>query len=177
MIRRLLLAALVALVSVGCIPAGARGVIGDSLSVQARPHLAVDHVDAVKGRALRDSGGLIVGSAQAECVVVALGSNDVATSTRAQMAADVAATAEALSSTPCAVFTTVTLGTPATTFYHPQWAERAAYWNSLVAATGRPVADWAAASEGHPEWFQADGLHLTPAGRQAYAMVILDAMG
>ncbi len=34
------------------------------------------------------------------------------------------------------------------------------------------VADWYAASAGHPEYFVADGVHLTKPGMQAYATVI-----
>jgi hypothetical protein len=30
------------------------------------------------------------------------------------------------------------------------------------------IADWALASEGHPEYFISDGVHLTPAGVKAY---------
>ena len=38
------------------------------------------------------------------------------------------------------------------------------------------VADWNTASGGHPEYFVADGVHLTAAGMQAYAAVIQQAL-
>jgi len=41
-----------------------------------------------------------------------------------------------------------------------------------AAAVGRPnvvVVDWHALSEGHPEWYVKDGVHLTQEGGQAYA--------
>jgi len=47
------------------------------------------------------------------------------------------------------------------------------------AAAGRQnvmVADWARASVGHPEYFEADGTHLTPRGQEAYARLILEAL-
>ena len=47
-----------------------------------------------------------------------------------------------------------------------------------VAAVGRAnvaVVDWYAASEGHPEYFVADGVHLTEIGAQAYAVALASA--
>ena len=47
-----------------------------------------------------------------------------------------------------------------------------------AAAVGRPnvaVVDWFAASEGHPEYFVADGVHLTQLGAQAYAVALASA--
>ena len=47
-----------------------------------------------------------------------------------------------------------------------------------VAAMGRPnvaLVDWFAASEGHPEYFVADGVHLTQIGAQAYAVALASA--
>lgn len=38
------------------------------------------------------------------------------------------------------------------------------------------VADWAAASAGHGEYFEADGTHLTERGRSAYARLILQSL-
>ena len=34
------------------------------------------------------------------------------------------------------------------------------------------VLDWKAESDGHPEWLGSDGIHLTPAGQQAYASLV-----
>ncbi len=47
-----------------------------------------------------------------------------------------------------------------------------------AAAVGRPnvaLVDWYHASEGHPEYFVADGVHLTPLGAQAYAVALASA--
>jgi hypothetical protein len=38
------------------------------------------------------------------------------------------------------------------------------------------LADWYTASAGHPEYFVADGVHLTPVGMRAYATVIQQAL-
>ncbi len=38
------------------------------------------------------------------------------------------------------------------------------------------VIDWASASTGHPEYFIADGIHLTPSGRDAYVRTIYDTI-
>jgi peptidoglycan/LPS O-acetylase OafA/YrhL len=49
-----------------------------------------------------------------------------------------------------------------------------------AAAAGRPnvvVADWYAASAGHPEYFVSDGVHLTKEGGAAYAAMIAAALG
>jgi hypothetical protein len=38
------------------------------------------------------------------------------------------------------------------------------------------VADWAATSAGHGEYFEADGTHLTERGRAAYARLIRQSL-
>jgi hypothetical protein len=38
------------------------------------------------------------------------------------------------------------------------------------------VADWAAASASHRDWFYADGIHTKGAGSDAYAQIIRDAL-
>ncbi|MGI9137224.1 MAG: acyltransferase family protein, partial [Candidatus Nanopelagicales bacterium] len=37
------------------------------------------------------------------------------------------------------------------------------------------IADWKTASEGHPEYFVSDGIHLTGAGARAYANLLKQA--
>ena len=37
------------------------------------------------------------------------------------------------------------------------------------------IADWKAASDGHPEYTREDGIHLAPAGAGAYAAAITAA--
>lgn len=50
--------------------------------------------------------------------------------------------------------------------------------NDILPEFGNAVlADWEAASQGHPEYFVSDGIHLTPAGAQAYAELIKQAAG
>jgi hypothetical protein len=58
-------------------------------------------------------------------------------------------------------------------------------WEASVNATlragvarhpGAVLADWYAASAGHPEWFGADGYHLQPAGARALAALIAGAV-
>jgi lysophospholipase L1-like esterase len=38
------------------------------------------------------------------------------------------------------------------------------------------VVDWNAISEGHPEYFAPDGVHLVPAGVNAYVSAILEKL-
>jgi lysophospholipase L1-like esterase len=38
------------------------------------------------------------------------------------------------------------------------------------------LADWYAASAGHPEWFGPDGYHLRPAGARALAALVAGAV-
>lgn len=50
--------------------------------------------------------------------------------------------------------------------------------NDILPEFGNAVlADWEAASQGHPEYFVSDGIHLTPAGAEAYAGLIKQAAG
>ncbi|HEV7467789.1 MAG TPA: hypothetical protein VGP96_15925 [Candidatus Dormibacteraeota bacterium] len=58
-------------------------------------------------------------------------------------------------------------------------------WEASVNATlragvarhpGAVLADWYAASAGHPEWFGPDGYHLQPAGARALASLIAGAV-
>lgn len=58
-------------------------------------------------------------------------------------------------------------------------------WEASVNATlrdgvarhpGTVLADWYAASAGHPEWFGPDGYHLQPAGARAFAAMIAGAV-
>jgi len=59
-------------------------------------------------------------------------------------------------------------------FYTPRWQQQATALNdfadTLIAR--RPwmrLVDWAALGQNRPDWFQADGLHLTALGRAALA--------
>jgi hypothetical protein len=66
------------------------------------------------------------------------------------------------------------------TVREPRW------WQSQVNAVIRAgarryrnvrIADWYAASAGHPEYFAGDGIHLGTAGALAYSQVVADALG
>lgn len=48
---------------------------------------------------------------------------------------------------------------------------------AAAGAANARVADWKGYSDGHPEWFAGDGIHVTPAGAHAYADVIAGALG
>jgi peptidoglycan/LPS O-acetylase OafA/YrhL len=52
--------------------------------------------------------------------------------------------------------------------------------NTLRASAARyptiTIVDWHGYSDGHPEWFQSDGVHLRPPGAQAYAQLIGGAL-
>jgi lysophospholipase L1-like esterase len=59
-------------------------------------------------------------------------------------------------------------------YYTPAWQSQATKLNDFAAAlaANRPwvrIVDWAALGAGRPDWFQADGLHLTELGRAALA--------
>ncbi len=49
------------------------------------------------------------------------------------------------------------------------WLEGAAAPGGRLHFANLHVIDWNAASAGHPDWFVADGLHLTPTGQANYA--------
>ncbi|MBQ8317412.1 MAG: acyltransferase [Lachnospiraceae bacterium] len=38
------------------------------------------------------------------------------------------------------------------------------------------IIDWGSISEGHSEYFDGDGIHLAPAGKEAYSQAVLDAI-
>lgn len=82
----------------------------------------------------------------------------------------------ALQGVPCVVW--VLLNEHATFYGFPQWAPVV---NSMVVAraSGRPnvrLLDWRHQVVAHPEWFQADQFHHTPAGDLAFAAAIRDTL-
>jgi hypothetical protein len=85
---------------------------------------------------------------------------------------DVDAVMAHLADVPRVVFVTVQLsGTR-------PWEEQA---NGEIRATaGRypnvVVADWKAASDGHPDYTRSDGIHMSPTGRGVYAATIAAAL-
>ena len=147
--------------------------VGDSLARSVQDSFPVDwRVRARGGRALSESME-VLGNAMhysPECVVIALGSNDVGRHrSRAQMLADLEHAETILAGLPCVAWTTVKVDGlhPA---FGPSWARYARMWNALlrnnVAGT---ILDWDAVARTHPGYFIGDGLHLTASGRVAYA--------
>jgi peptidoglycan/LPS O-acetylase OafA/YrhL len=55
-----------------------------------------------------------------------------------------------------------------------RWQDRnnAAIASAIASYPKAVLLDWFKASEGHREWFGADGLHLTPVGAQAFAALL-----
>lgn len=152
--------------------------IGDSVMLGAGPPyqntLAMcGVVDAAENRQL--SAGADVAAAHAGAVplpptvVVGLGTNGPTS------AAEIDALLAVLAGVPRVVLVTVQLG------HTRDWQDGV---NAELRAApdrhpGRVViADWEAASNGHPEWFAGDGVHISanPAGAQAYAAVIAAAL-
>ena len=59
---------------------------------------------------------------------------------------------------------------PKTTFSNKSIRELAEKYSDLN------ILDWLSISSGHPDWFFADGIHLTEAGRKAFCDTIVDAV-
>jgi hypothetical protein len=178
--RRGLLTLVVGLVVLGIgAPADAQeappAVIGDSLTVGAAPFLpATWSVDGRNGRMLEEATPAIATAANRarRCIVVALGSNDVSHDhTEARMRRDLREAGALLRDRSCVLWTTVkVLGVG---YYGPGWRRFALQWNRLVRREVEgDVLDWDAEAVVHPEYFLGDGLHMTRAGRAAYARFI-----
>ena len=61
----------------------------------------------------------------------------------------------------------------------PRWWEgtvNSTLWAGVARWPQARLADWHAISWGHPSWFWADGIHLTPAGAAAYARLVAGAL-
>jgi len=124
-------------------------------------------VDAVVGRQVAAGAGVVGAHAPfPSTVVVHLGTNGYTN------AGEIDAVLSQLAGVPRVVLVTVQLnGTRA--WEGPVNGE-------LHAAAGRwgnvRIADWHAASSGHPEYFSGDDIHITAAGAQAYAATIAAAL-
>jgi hypothetical protein len=130
-------------------------------AVESRQYHEADDI-AVWHRAL--GGGLLP-----HTVVVALGNNGYTT------AGELESLVAALAGVPRVVLVTVQL-------------QHTRAWQDVVnaeiraAAARHPsqvvVADWEAATNGHPEWFAGDGIHISsnPAGALVYAATIAAAL-
>jgi hypothetical protein len=64
--------------------------------------------------------------------------------------------------------------------FHEVQGQYPAMNQALVAAAQRypqlSVVDWNAAAQGHPEWFQTDGIHLVESGAEAMATLLHNAL-
>ena len=161
-------------------PRGRPLVVGDSLAYGARNLFPVGWwVRAWPGLALYQAFPLLTDSQPrgARCVVIAFGSNDVGHNrSEVQMRSSINRANRLLAGHPCVLWTTVKVA--GIGFYgHGQWVRSAQRWNRLVTAhAAGTVLDWNAIAATHPRWFVEDGLHMTLAGRQAYAAFLRDGV-
>jgi lysophospholipase L1-like esterase len=146
--------------------------IGDSVLLGAARQLVYTigaiEVDADIGRQVWTGVNLLRAHVEShtigDVVVVAFGSNGTFTSREFDQIM------EALQETRLVVFVNVRVPKP--------WEEA----NNKVIAAGvsfyanAVLVDWYSATEGHPELFSNDGVHLTGAGVQLYAGMIADAI-
>ena len=150
-------------------PPGPVTAIGDSIILDAEPYLTADLPGvSVDGQVSRQfSAGIDVVRADraagslGDVLVVELGTNGTVT------ASDFDAMMQAAAGVRRVVFVNVDVPRA--------WA--AADDAVLVDGVARypgiaRLADWNALAGGHPEWFTADGVHLTPPGAQALAALI-----
>jgi lysophospholipase L1-like esterase len=153
------------------VAAGAALCIGDSVMLGAGPEHAntlalCGTVDATVSRQMSEGAAAVAAHAPyPDTVVVHLGSNGTVDP------ADVDAVARELQGVPRVVLATVQLNGGRS------WEGQANA--EIAAAAGRypnvGLADWKAASDGHPEYFGSDGIHLTTGGAQAYAATLAAA--
>ena len=155
-------------------PAAAGGAlcIGDSVMLGASPSYMgtltmCGTVDATVSRQMSEGPAVVRSHAPYPgTVIIHLGTNGTVN------AADVDAMMQALEGVPTVVLTTVQLNGGRS------WQGQAN--GEIRAAAGRwpnaRIADWEAASAGHPEYFSGDGIHLSAAGAQAYANTLASAL-
>ncbi|MEP7215385.1 MAG: acyltransferase family protein [Anaerolineaceae bacterium] len=148
------------------LPAGTRVLaIGDSVMLGAAYQLGATlgsvEIDAAVGRqsasaisvlnAYRAGGGL------PSVVIIDIGNNGTLTP------GQIDSVMEALAGVAKVIFVTVRVDRP--------WEEgnNANIWDARGRHPNIFIADWHAASTGHPEYFQGDGIHLRQEGAQAFA--------
>jgi hypothetical protein len=152
--------------------AGGALCIGDSVLLGASPSYMgtltmCGRVDATESRQMSDGPAVVRSHAPyPSTVIIHLGTNGTVNG------ADVDAMMHALGAVPTVVLTTVQLNGGRS------WQGQA---NGEIRATvGRwpnaRLADWEAASAGHPEYFSGDGIHLGPTGAQPYANTLAAAL-
>jgi hypothetical protein len=155
-------------------PAAAGGAlcIGDSVMLGASPTYTgtltmCGTVDAAVSRQMSDGPAIVRSHAPYPgTVIIHLGTNGTVNG------ADVDEMMRALEGVPTVVLTTVQLNGGRS------WQGQAN--GEIRAAAGRwpnaRLADWEAASAGHPEYFHGDGIHLSAAGAHAYADTLASAL-
>ena len=147
--------------------------IGDSVMLGAAYQLGATlgsvEIDAAVGRqsssaisvlnAYRAGGGL------PSVVIIDIGNNGSLTPRQIDTVLD------ALDGVARVIFVTVRVDRP--------WEEgnNANIWDARGRHPTIYIADWHAASTGHPEYFQGDGIHLRPEGAQAFADLLGGAAG
>jgi lysophospholipase L1-like esterase len=147
---------------------GAVYAIGDSVMIDIQPALSRDIAGVtVNGKVSRQfaTGVQIIASLRAAgrlppTVIVELGTNGTVTAPRFDAMMAAAQGAERV------VFCTV---------HVPRsWeaGDNAVIRAGVARYSNTRLADWAALSQGHPEWFAPDGYHLTVTGARALAALI-----
>jgi hypothetical protein len=147
---------------------------GDSVMLGARDDLMAalpgtdTYVDAVEGRSLLGTTPVLVAHPDllGDVVVLDLGYNDMPDAGVFHDRVD--AMMQALAGVPRVVWLTQSLFQPARGSMNDELRAAAARYPNL------DVVDWDAQVSAHPEYVYADGLHLTPAGRAAFAGAVKD---
>jgi lysophospholipase L1-like esterase len=193
-LRRLLLAVLaLALLATGCDYTGTTGprvaLTGDSVMDNAKLHvrhwLVRDHritMLTAPAAHVHDLRGIVALQARSrpDAMVVQVGSPDVELAAESPygftVSLDIKRTMDATKGVPCVIWVNIK-EQGVSPYYTPQWRQQATALNDYVDALLRErpwvrVLDWASTSIGHPDWFLADGLHLTERGRTALARAI-----
>ncbi len=140
--------------------------LGDSVMLGAKPELlarGIDRVNAAVSRQLSTGTGILAGVSDYSTLVVHLGTNGPTGS---------ATVDSLLQAAENAGFTNVfivTIQLPSRYNYEQSMndtlRDAAERWDATVL-------DWEALSDGNPGWLARDGIHLTAAGRAAYADMI-----
>ena len=105
------------------------------------------------------------------CWVIATGSNNVGHMAPSTWDSLITRVQEAIGNDP-AIWVNVWVNSPDYPNYSPA---RSAQWNTKLVQHGVNVLDWASSVSGHPELFDAGGLHLTPTGYTLRSWMIAGA--
>jgi hypothetical protein len=147
-----------------------RLVVGDSLMVGASPLMRRQgfSVHAKVGRQFSTAPGIVrsYGRGLARNVVIELGTNGTVSLSACRAVVTAAG--------PSRRVFLVTNRVPRS-WQDPNNATLRECDRSFAASRVRLI-DWHAASAGHPEWFAADGVHTSAAGRRAFAALITRAV-